>query len=59
MGAKDHKSLFNYKTLMNLFSEKGFVLDFIEYWDDKVKFHCKYKNDEKGIVYRSFINDER
>lgn len=58
-GAKEHKSLFNYKTLMSLFSEKGFVPDLIEYWDDKAKFHSKYKNDEKGIVYRSFINDER
>lgn len=44
---------------MSLFSEKGFVPDLIEYGDEKAKFHSKYKNDEKGIVYRSFINDER
>lgn len=38
---KEHKSLFNYKTLISLFSEKGFVSNLIEYWIDKGKFHRK------------------
>jgi len=58
-GAKEHKSLFNYKILVDLFADKGFVPDLIEYWDDNAKFHSKYEDDEKGIVSRSFANDER
>lgn len=58
-GAEDHKVLFNYKSLTELFRKRGFVYELIEYWDEDGKFHSKYNNDEKGTVCRSFISDER
>ncbi len=58
-GAADHKNLFNYKTLTDMFSRSGFIANLIEYWDEHGKFYSIYANDENGIVYRSFINDER
>ena len=58
-GAHDHKHLFNYRTLSELFEKQGFKADLVEYWDEKGNFHSKYKNDEKGYITRSLINDER
>jgi predicted SAM-dependent methyltransferase len=58
-GAHDHKNLFNYMTLSELFEKHGFKADLIEYWDEKGNFHSKYKNDDKGYITRSLINDER
>jgi predicted SAM-dependent methyltransferase len=58
-GAYDHKHLFNYKTLSQLFERQGFKAELVEYWDEEGNFHSKYKNDEKGYIIRSFINDKR
>ena len=58
-GAYDHKNLFNYKTLSELFEKQGFKAELVEYWDEEDNFHSKYKNDEKGYIIRSFINDRR
>ena len=58
-GSDDHKHLFNYKKLSDFFSNFNFKSDLIEYWDENGNFHTKYKNDEKGIIRRSFINDAR
>ena len=58
-GAYDHKNLFNYKTLSELFEKPGFKAELVEYWDEEGNFHSKYKNDEKGYIIRSFINDRR
>ena len=59
MGAEDHKNLFNYKTLSNLFEKQGFKSRLIEYWDENSEFHIGYKNDNKGFVERSMLNDDR
>jgi predicted SAM-dependent methyltransferase len=58
-GSLDHKHLFTFKTLMEVFEQHGFKGDTIEYWDEKRTFHMGYDDDEKGIITRSFINDER
>ena len=58
-GAEDHKHLFNYKSLSELFGNFGFINNPLEYWDENKKFNTKYKNDDKGYIFRSFINDDR
>jgi predicted SAM-dependent methyltransferase len=58
-GADDHKHLFNYRSLSEYFEQYGFKSFPVEYWDEKGKFHSSYRNDEKGYVLRSFINDDR
>ncbi len=59
MGALDHKNLFNYKTLSALFVKQGFKSHLVEYWDENSEFHAGYKNDDKGFVERSKLNDDR
>lgn len=58
-GAFDHKNLFTYKSLSELFASVGFKAKFIEYWDETGIFHQGYTNDNNGYVSRSFINDDR
>lgn len=58
-GADDHKNLFNVNSLSALFEKFGFVAHPVEYWDEEKKFHQGYKDDGKGFVIRSFINDKR
>lgn len=58
-GAFDHKHLFNYKSLSQLAEEQSFNVILVEYWDEDGKFHSNYKNDDKGIIRRSFLNDKR
>ena len=58
-GADDHKHLFTYQTLSDLFSKENFRPILMEYWDEDGKFHTDYKNDDNGYIKRSFINDTR
>lgn len=58
-GAKDHKNLFTYKSLGELFGRYGFKTNPIEYWDENKNFHTIYSNDNKGFVERSMVNDDR
>lgn len=58
-GAEDHKHLFNYRSLAELFEANNFKPIFVEYWDETGKFHPGYSNDDNGYVLRSFINDKR
>ena len=58
-GADDHKNLFNYESLSQIFEKVGFKTKLIEYWDEFGIFTTKYKNDENGYIKRSFINDDR
>lgn len=58
-GAKDHKHLFNYRSLAGLFEAQKFKANFVEYWDEEGNFHQGYSDDENGYVKRSFINDSR
>ncbi|MCW9065694.1 MAG: hypothetical protein OQJ78_05300, partial [Ignavibacteriaceae bacterium] len=58
-GAEDHKHLFNYRSLAELFEAQNFKAKLVEYWDENWDFHSIYSNDENGFVKRSFINDSR
>lgn len=58
-GSDDHKHLFNYQSLSNLFESYGFTTDLIEYWDEKKQFHSFYKNDDNGFISRTFLRDDR
>ncbi len=58
-GSEDHKFLFNYKTLSDIFNKFGFKPRLVEYWDENGFFHAGYKDDDKGKVRRSFVNDLR
>jgi predicted SAM-dependent methyltransferase len=58
-GSLDHKHLFTYRSITELFEKYGFKGRAIEYWDEEKIFHQGYKDDEKGVITRSFINDER
>jgi len=58
-GADDHKHLFNYKSLSEVFENAGFKATPIEYWNEEKEFYTVYKNDGNGIIRRSFINDKR
>jgi predicted SAM-dependent methyltransferase len=58
-GADDHKNLFNYRSLSDLFEKYGFKAKLVDYWDEIGEFHSTYSNDEKGYVLRSFLNDNR
>ena len=58
-GAEDHKHLFNYRSLAELFEAQNFKAKLVEHWDEEGNFHSDYLNDENGYVKRSFINDSR
>jgi len=54
-----HQVLFNYQSLLDAFRIQGFEAQLLEYWDENRQFHSIYQNDEKGFIYRSFLNDSR
>jgi len=58
-GAHDHKHLFTYLSMIELFYKAGFTGNPVEYFDEHGKFHQGYTHDDKGYVSRSFINDAR
>ena len=57
-GAKDHKHLFNFKSLTDKIEKFGFQANLVEYWDERGKFHTSY-SDKNGYIKRSFKNDKR
>ncbi|OJJ23686.1 hypothetical protein BKI52_04865 [marine bacterium AO1-C] len=59
VGSEDHKNLFTYQSLSEVFEKSGFKTYLVEYWDEKGVFHQGYTNDDKGYVKRSLINDPR
>lgn len=58
-GADDHKHLFTYYSLSDLFEKEKFKPVLVEYWDEEGKFYTDYSNDDNGCVLRSFKNDKR
>lgn len=57
-GAVDHKHLFNFKTLSEVFENSGYQANLIEYWDENGEFHSSY-SDDNGYIKRCFKNDRR
>lgn len=58
-GSDDHKHLFNYKSLSEIFESAGFKSNPVEYWDENKEFHTSYSDDGNGVIIRSFKNDKR
>lgn len=57
--AHDHKFLYNYKTLIELFELNGFKGDLLEYFDENGQFHFKEWDVEDGFIKRSSRYDRR
>jgi len=58
-GADDHKVLYNYNSFSSLFSDCGFKVETLEYFDENGEFHSKNWSNEDGYIYRSIRYDER
>jgi predicted SAM-dependent methyltransferase len=58
-GAEDHKQLFDYKTFSGMFSEAGFDVNLLEYFDGSGAFHCRDWSPEDGMIDRSSRFDHR
>jgi predicted SAM-dependent methyltransferase len=58
-GAKDHKILYNFRSLERVFGHAGFKIDLLEYFDEKREFHYKEWSPQDGMIYRSKRFDER
>jgi len=58
-GAGDHKILYTYHTMSAVFSDLGFEIDLLEYFDEGGRFHFKDWDPAAGMIRRSFRFDER
>lgn len=58
-GASDHKVLFTYQSLRDLFSGIGFQVKLLEYFDEHGKFHKNEWRSEDGHILRSEQFDVR
>jgi predicted SAM-dependent methyltransferase len=58
-GAHDHKVLYTYKTLGDLFHSCGFRVKLLEYFDEQGKFHSLPWSAEEGLIQRSRWHDAR
>lgn len=59
LGSEDHKVLYNYKTLQDLFVSAGFKAKLLEYWDEYGVFHFEDWNPSDGPILRSRRYDKR
>ncbi len=58
-GSDDHKILYNYKTLKQVFESAGFRVSLLEYWDESGDFHYNAWDIKDGFIERSRDHDER
>ena len=58
-GADDHKVLYNYASICELFSSIGFDVHLLEYFDEHGQFHCNDWHPSDGLVQRSKKFDPR
>ena len=57
--AYDHKFLYNYKTLTELFISYGFTCNLLEFFDESHIFHQKEWSSDDGFIKRSKNFDRR
>lgn len=57
--ASSHKIVYNYHLLTEVFESAGFVVNLLEYCDEKHGFHYKYWNPKDGMIGRSYRFDTR
>lgn len=58
-GAEDHKVLFDYKSLSDMFEEAGFAVKLLEYFDESGIFHQDDWCPDAGFINRSKRYDKR
>lgn len=58
-GAKDHKVLYDYNTLVKLLESQGFKVVLLEYYDEKGNFQYHKWDPEMGFISRSKRFDPR
>ena len=58
-GSDDHKVLFNYITLSKVFTDVGFKIKLLEYFDENGDFHCNEWSEHDGKINRSAKHDPR
>ena len=59
LGADDHKVLFTYESLTNLFLKAGYRIELLEYFDSEGKFHFVNWDPQAGKILRSRRFDYR
>ena len=57
--AADHKIVYDYRRLSDVFEKAGFTVDLLEYCDEKGRFHYHQWSLAQGPVYRSLLSDHR
>ncbi len=58
-GSCDHKVLYNYKTLSDVFKNAGFRVEPLEYFDEENNFQSNSWDKKQGMIHRSKRYDER
>lgn len=58
-GARNHKMLYNYRELKEVFEKVGFEVTLLEFFDERGNFHERPWNDYDGKINRSKRFDER
>jgi len=57
--AADHKVVYDYKLLSEVFASAGFEVRLLEWWDEQGEFHEEDWDAEDGLIYRSRRFDSR
>lgn len=57
--AADHKTIYDYRRLSEIFSQAGFEVDVLEYCDETGRFHYNHWDAAQGMIYRSLRFDHR
>jgi predicted SAM-dependent methyltransferase len=58
-GANDHKVLYTYQSLSQIFEKVGFHVELLEYFDEQGIFHYNEWNKDTGMIHRSKRFDRR
>lgn len=59
LGSDDHKVLYTYKTLKEILENAGFMVNFLEHFDEDGEFHFVGWRPEQGKIHRSKYFDSR
>ena len=55
----DHKIVYDYRLLIDVFASAGFTVDLLEYCDEYGRFHYNQWSFTEGPIYRSLLLDQR
>lgn len=55
----DHRTLYTYRTLSEVFTAAGYAVTLLEWWDETGVFHYRPWSVADGPIYRSLCYDQR